>query len=613
MRNPNDVLKSLQSNACKEDYKYKRLYRNLYNADFFLKAYQNIYAKEGNMTAGTDGKTIDGMGTERIQKIIESLKNHSYQPKPARRKYIRKKNSNKKRPLGIPSADDKLVQEVVRMLLESIYEPTFSKFSHGFRPNRSCHTAMIQIKANFTGVTWFIEGDIKGFFDNIDHHTLINILRKRIHDEYFISLIWKFLKAGYIEDWKYVQTFSGTPQGSIISPILANIYLNEFDKYMEKYMSEFRQGKRRKTNPEYIRYRNKAIRHQVKKMSENEWKSMSKPDKTALLKDYRKTRNTMLKIPQSDLMDDNYKRLFYVRYADDWLCGVIGSKSDTEKIKADIKEYLQENLKLSLSEEKTLITNGQKKAKFLGYEVFVSNDTAVQKTARGFTQRVHYKNLMIYVPREKWQNKLIELGVLKLKYHKGQNYKEVFEPVHRTKLINCDDIEIVKKYNTEIRGMYNYYRIADNASVLNNFYYVMKFSMLKTFAAKYKSNIGKIRNKYGHQRFGVKYQTKNGGENIMYFYDEGFKKNKTAILQSNVDIVPIDYSANSKTSLVERIKAEKCEICGKENVPIEIHHVRKLKDLKGKSWWERFMISRRRKTMALCKECHDDLHAGRLD
>ncbi|EGI2115050.1 group II intron reverse transcriptase/maturase, partial [Listeria monocytogenes] len=217
LRSPKIVLENLASHSNKAGYKYKKLYRNLYNPLFFLDAYQNIYASEGNMTAGTDGKTIDGMSTKRISGLVDKLRDFSYQPQPVRRVYIPKKNG-KKRPLGIPSVEDKLVQEVIKNLLESIYEPTFSKFSHGFRPEKSCHTALIQVKGTFTGSRWFIEGDIEGFFDNINHHILINILRKRIDDEQFISLIWKFLRAGYLEDWKFHKTFSGTPQGGILSP-----------------------------------------------------------------------------------------------------------------------------------------------------------------------------------------------------------------------------------------------------------------------------------------------------------------------------------------------------------------------------------------------------------
>lgn len=250
MRSPQNVLESLSSKACNSNYRYQRLYRNLYNPEFYLIAYQKIQAKQGNMTAGTDGKTVDGIGMKRINALIARLKDFSYQPAPARRTYIPKANG-KKRPLGIPSFDDKLVQEVVRMILESIYEPTFLNTSHGFRPKRSCHTALQHVQKNFTGVKWFVEGDIKGCFDHVDHHALVNILRRRIQDEHFIGLIWKFLKAGYMENWVYHNTYSGTPQGSIISPILANIYLNELDVFMAQYAQTFRQGNKRRINPAY--------------------------------------------------------------------------------------------------------------------------------------------------------------------------------------------------------------------------------------------------------------------------------------------------------------------------------------------------------------------------
>ena len=250
MRSPENVLESLKSKACNKSYKYERLYRNLYNPQFYLLAYQRIQAKPGNMTAGTDGKTIDGMGMARINALIEKMRDFSYQPNPARRTYIPKSNG-KMRPLGIPSFDDKLIQEVVRLILESIYEPTFSDYSHGFRINRSCHTALKYVQKYFTGTKWFVEGDIKGCFDNVDHHVLIAILRKRIADEHFIGLLWKFLKAGYMEDWNYHNTYSGTPQGSIISPILANIYMNELDSYMAEYAEKFNCGNRRKINPAF--------------------------------------------------------------------------------------------------------------------------------------------------------------------------------------------------------------------------------------------------------------------------------------------------------------------------------------------------------------------------
>ena len=220
MRKPTDVLNSLSDKSKDPAYKFQRLYRNLYNPEFYLLAYKNIAANKGSMTPGVNGITIDGMSSDRIEKLIASLKDHSYQPKPARRTYIAKKNNPaKKRPLGIPSGDDKLVQEIVRMILESIYEPTFSEASHGFRPKKSCHTALAKIQSTFTGARWFVEGDIQACFDSFDHHILINILRRRIQDESFLELMWKFLKAGYMEQWQFHKTYTGTPQGSGISPM----------------------------------------------------------------------------------------------------------------------------------------------------------------------------------------------------------------------------------------------------------------------------------------------------------------------------------------------------------------------------------------------------------
>ena len=232
--------------------KYERLNTliNRVDAASLLMAHDKQSRKKA---AGVDKVTKDQYAQNliaNVRDLIGRMKRFEYVPQPVRRTYIPKANG-KMRPLGIPAFDDKLVQEVVRMILESIYEPTFQNSSHGFRPKRSCHTALQYIKRNYTGVKWFVEGDIKGCFDNIDHHVLVRILRRRIKDEYFISLIWKFLKAGYMEDWVYHNTYSGTPQGSLISPILANIYLNELDVFMAKYAESFNCGKGRKINPAY--------------------------------------------------------------------------------------------------------------------------------------------------------------------------------------------------------------------------------------------------------------------------------------------------------------------------------------------------------------------------
>jgi len=609
MRSPQNVLESLSSKACNSNYQYQRLYRNLYNPEFYLTAYQKIQAKQGSMTAGTDGKTADGMGMKRINALIAKLRDFSYQPSPARRTYIPKANG-KKRPLGIPSFDDKLVQEVVRMILESIYEPTFLNTSHGFRPKRSCHTALQYVQKNFTGVKWFVEGDIKGCFDHVDHHVLVNILRRRIQDEHFIGLIWKFLKAGYMEDWVYHNTYSGTPQGSIISPILANIYLNELDVFMAQYAQTFRQGDKRRINPAYKKPLDKR-RGKQEWLKRNEHK-ISQEQKAAVKAEIDEINQYLRTIPYVDPMDDGYKRLVYVRYADDFLIGVIGSKVDAKQVKADVGQFIRQQLLLELSQEKTLITHGSDFAQFLSFQITTSTEQNSTRTKAGYIKRSYTGRIKLYVPKEKWLKRLLSYGALKIQYDKNNGNKEIWVPICRSGLRNLDDLEILNQYNAEIRGLYNYYRIAHNATVLNNFLYVMKYSMYKTFAGKYRTSMRKIIQKYTKNRdFAITYQGKSGEKSVV-FYNQGMRRD-THVSATDPDIIGRARENRNYTSLVQRLRGCQCERCGATDVEIEIHHVKKLKDLSGRAEWERHMIARRRKTMALCHNCHVKLHAGKLD
>ena len=608
MRNPLRILNSLKEHSKDKKYHYERLYRILYNQDMFLKAYQNIYSKEGNMTEGVDGKTIDGMSVDRINLIINLLRTEQYQPIPSRRTYIPKKDGKKKRPLGIPSFNDKLVQEVLKMILEAIYEDSFSKNSHGFRNNKSCHTALNQIQKSFTGCRWFIEGDIKGFFDNIDHEILIKILAKRIKDDKFLRLIRKFLKAGYMENWQFHNTYSGTPQGGIVSPILANIYLNELDKYIEEYKKKYDKGIRRARNPEYRKYETKLYnaRQQFKNSITAEEKKINHKKLIALEQE-------RVTITYGINQDNNYKRLQYVRYCDDFLIGVIGSKADCENIKADIKEFLQEKLNLELSIEKTLITNASKeKAKFLGYDIYVRSCNEYKQDKLGRRIRDYTKRVVLAVSIDTIRNKLIIYDAIKFINING---KEVWKPKSRNYLKNCDKLEILDKYNAEIRGFYNYYSIANNSSIISKFKYIMEYSMYKTYANKYRTTVGNIKDKLrlGKNLFGVKYKNSKGEEKVRIFYNEGFARKKEININKNIDNIPKTNFTYGRTSLLTRLTANKCEYCGATDVPLEVHHIRKMKDLKGKEHWEEIMIARKRKTMILCKQCHVKLHCGKLD
>ena len=601
MRSPERVLNSLNEHSKDSSYKFERLYRILFNEELFYVAYQKIASNGGSTTKGSDGRSIDEMSLARIETLIASLKDESYQPHPSRRVHIPKKNG-KTRPLGIPAFEDKLVQEVVRMILEAIYEGHFETTSHGFRPKRSRHTALLHIQKTFSGAKWFIEGDIKGFFDNIDHDVLVGILRERISDDRFIRLIRKFLKAGYVEDWTFHNTYSGVPQGGIVSPILANIYLDKLDKYVKEYIRHFDMGTKRRPGKESNDLANERKRtvRKLKKVKDG-------TEKAALVARLKAIEQERAAFPSGDEMDGSYRRLKYIRYADDFILGVIGSKEDALRIKEDIKSFLSESLALELSEEKTLITHTGKSAKFLGYEITVTRNNHQRRDVQGRLRRTYGKRVRLNVSMATLRDKLLEYGAMEIKLRNG---KEIWKPKCRSGLIFNDDLEILDRYNRETVGFCNYYLIANNCVVLHNFRYIMEYSMYKTFAGKYRSTVRKINKKYRlNKLFTVKYEQQ-GVIKSRTFYKTSFKRRTTAF-NGSCDIEPYSIADVSRTNLTDRLKAEKCELCGATGKLI-MHHVRNLKDLKGKESWKRLMSARKRKTIALCPSCHRLRHLGKV-
>ena len=550
MRSPERVLNSLNEHCKDSSYKFERLYRILFNEELFYVAYQKIASNGGSTTKGSDGRSIDEMSLARIETLIASLKDESYQPHPSRRVHIPKKNG-KTRPLGIPAFEDKLVQEVVRMILEAIYEGHFETTSHGFRPKRSCHTALLHIQKTFSGAKWFIEGDIKGFFDNIDHDVLVGILRERISDDRFIRLIWKFLKAGYVEDWTFHNTYSGTPQGGIVSPILANIYLDKLDKYVKEYIRHFDMGTKRRPGKESNDLANERKRtvRKLKKVKDG-------TEKAALVARLKAIEQERAAFPSGDEMDGSYRRLKYIRYADDFILGIIGSKEDVLRIKEDIKSFLSESLALELSEEKTLITHTGKSAKFLGYEITVTRTNHQRRDVQGRLRRTYGKRVRLNVSMATLRDKLLEYGAMEIKLRNG---KEIWKPKCRSGLIFNDDLEILDRYNRETVGFCNYYLIANNCVVLHNFRYIMEYSMYKTFAGKYRSTVRKINKKYRLSKlFTVKYEQK-GVIKSRTFYKTSFKRRTTAF-NGSCDIEPYSIADVSRTNLTDRLKAEKMRI-----------------------------------------------------
>ena len=597
MKSTMEILARIQGNsATNNDEIFTKLYRYLLRPDIYYEAYKRLYVNKGAGTKGVNNDTADGFSERKIAKIIQSLKDETFQPTPVRRTYIEKKDGNgKKRPLGIPTFTDKLVQEVLRMILESIYEPIFLDTSHGFRPRKSCHTALKKVKNGFMGIRWFIEGDIKGCFDNIDHAVLVDFIRRKVADARLIKLIYKFLKAGYMENWQYHNTYSGTPQGGIISPLLANICLHELDKFAMKLMSEFNTSYGRKDTPEYNEARYKA------RILSKKLKNATGEERESLFAEYKTARAVQIKTPYTA---QTQKRIQYVLYADDFLIGVNGNHEDCKVIKAKFANFISETLKMELSNEKTLITHSSEYARFLGYNVRVRRNSQIRRgNATHCKMRTLNSQSELTIPlNDKIIKFLFAKGVIKQKPD-GQ-----LSPIHRPELLGCTELEIVSTYNSELRGICNYYNLASNFCHLNYFSYLMEYSCLKTLANKRKASISKIKNMFkdGKGSWGIPYETKKGKKRCYFVKYSDCKKS------ANVSDV-IDNSAilfrHSVNTFEGRLAAKFCELCGTtESRYYEIHHINKVKNLKGKEPWERAMIAKRRKTMVLCIDCHHKIH-----
>jgi group II intron reverse transcriptase/maturase len=578
-----------------------RIYPNLLNRELFLIAYGNIYANKGATTAGVDPRdTIDGMSLEKIDDIIEKLKTRTYQWKPARRTYIRKK-SGKLRPLGMSSWSDKLVQEVIRMVLAAYYEPQFSNRSHGFRPNRGCHTALEEIERQWRGTKWFIEGDIHACFDKINHDKLVAIIAKKIWDKSFLNLIQAMLKAGYMEDWQYYQTYSGTPQGNIASPILANIFLNELDQYVEKELiPKHTRGEKRRLNPAYLRIWNS--------------RAIAKKNKDAKL--HQELTKQLRQIPSIITSGDEYARLRYIRYADDVLLGFTGTKQEVSEIKDEIKEYLS-TIGLEMSAEKTLITHATtEKAEFLGYEIDVrqADDKITLRSKadpKKGKRRAINGAIRLRMPLKvikKWKKKVSKGG----------------KPHQRAELLNCSDFEIISIYGTEFRGLYNYYALAQNVSLLYDVKRYYEQSLVKTLACKHKTKMTTIYRKY-------RKTSDQGVKAIILKIANPHHPNKP--LRAQFGEIPLRHKPTHfiiddtthfqiythRTELVTRLQADKCELCGKTG-NVQVHHIRAVKDIRKKYQgrkdppkWVKFMMERNRKTIIVCRECHHRIHTGKYD
>lgn len=565
----------------------ERLYRQLFNPELFLLAYGRIYANDGAMTPGVTGETVDGMSVAKIAAIIDALRNERYRWRPVKRVYIPKSNG-KKRPLGLPTWSDKLVAEVVRLLLEAYYDVGFSDHSHGFRPGRGCHTALGEVVDVWKGTHWFIEGDISDCFGSLDHEVMVSILAEKIHDGRFLRLIGRMLEAGYLEDWRWHATLSGAPQGGVASPILSNIYLDRLDQFVEQsLLPEHNRGRRRRPNRAY-----QTVEYAIAKAKRH-------GDRQAV----RELQAQRRRLPSQDPNDPDYRRLRYVRYADDWLLGFAGPRHEAEQIKTKIQQFLRDELKLELSESKTLITHATSQAaRFLGYEI--RTQQADTKITRG--RRAVNGAIGLFVPRDVIRQRC-------------GRYMRQGKPAPRGQLLHDDDFTIVAKYQAEYRGLVQYYLLAQDVFRLDTLHWVTETSMLKTLAAKHRSTVTKMARRYKatidtpdgpRTCFQVIVQREGKKPLVARFGAIPLKRQPTATL---TDLSPT-MASTKRNELIHRLLAGACEICESPD-NTEVHHIRKLADLNrpgrpDRPAWVHLMAKRRRKTLVVCRRCHENIHAG---
>ena len=595
MNNVSEEMKHLHKLAKRDPSKrFNHLWERLADPKWLMQAWEEIRSNQGSMTAGIDSTIATDITPERIQQLSERLKAHRYRPKPVRRVYIAKGNG-KLRPLGIPTLEDRIVQQALRMLMEPIFEADFYPCSHGFRRYRSTHTALRDVARMYPRTTWTIEGDIVGCFDNIPHGPLMKAVETRIADEKVLRLIRRFLTAGYLEQWQYHKTYSGTPQGGVLSPLLCNIFLHQLDEYVMKDLQANKPQSKRvsnaRRNPEYRQIENKITRLRRR------LKQTQGPARQGFIQQLTELERQQRTTPYYEKAHKHPTKVGYARYADDFVLMVQGTRPDAQAVKDQIGKKLQE-MGLALSEEKTKLTHWRHRINFLGYHIHG------KRGRKGTSIRP-----ILSIPHEK-------LRKIKEALREASGY------------YHSPELDTITQMSAMFRGWCHYYRYAKAPqAVFSDLSRHTWWCYAHYAARKHKSSIAAML-KRERQVGQVEAVTKNGRNRSTFQVSVGGKTvildlfpPKTGQITSlpNTDTWTIDlkplipanwqsgHSLATRMAALERAHG-KCERCHEKPVA-HVHHT---VPLRGKTFLARIMSDRAQRdtAVALCEECHLEVHGG---
>jgi len=576
--------------------RFTRLYRLLRQSGLLVMARERTVGNKGAQTPGVDGQKMADMDNEKMVRLSQEMRTGTYLPQPVRRVYIPKRNG-KLRPLGIPTSRDTIIQAGVALILEAIYEPVFRKCSHGFRRQHSTITAIRQMFSAYrAGAKWIIEGDITDCFGSIPHGVILNCLRKRIKDEHFIDLIRKMLQAGVMEAGSFAPSYSGTPQGGIVSPILANIVLHELDIWLEQEMGVnpaplTAQEMNARSNPEYMRLHYRMVDIQRYLNGKRPMPKNTTPEK--LRQEYREKLQLRKMQPRSLPR----KVTYYTRYADDFtiiLCNT--SKAEAAYMKTVIAEWMQANLGLTLNQDKTHITHWQEPVRFLGYEL----EGRPNRNGTGW--------LHLNVPKEAVRNVVSKIE-------------------QASRFSQAPEYDVFKNVNAIARGWTNYYRYAHNINVTGGkLSMVIYWKVVHYLSKRHKRSIPKTMKEHyardpktGCLGLYIPIPGKpQNTENRYFIWHKSptrLQLNATQVYQVEDEQSYINTNwakGRSQQKRTETItKADNhCEQCGAEGMTLYVHHPNRLEKAKrvSKGMGHVAQSGISQTTILLCHACHMHHH-----